>query len=337
MLTVDGRYYLYTFSKEEEFEREVVKFSKEIFGENTIYINTKKKSIAKELGVSSIPDGFLLDLSNPDDIAFYIVEIELSSHDPKEIAKQILTFEITYKSHESKGKVYDLLIEQIQNDKEMLKIVNEALKKSTVYKDLSTLIYDVVFKQDHRYLIIIDRVTETLKEALNILNVDFKIFEFVTFINQKGDKAYAFPNFRDEAAQPPEESETWYQFCFDDVEELDIDKETFLREKNIGFFQAFVYTKDKEGKIDGIVFQGYRSRLDRDLGGRKNKNEFQWGTRRPVKLDNLRVGMWVYVVETNIDGDTGEKIKNPKLRVRGKLREVYKERGKKRERIFPSP
>jgi hypothetical protein len=30
----------------------------------------------------------------------------------------------------------------------------------------------------------------------------------------------------------------------------------------------------------------------------------------------------------------GEKIKNPKLRVRGKLREVYKEKGKEQEKIL---
>jgi len=253
LLTANGKYYLHTFSKEEEFEKEIVRLSSEIFGENTIYINTKKKLIAKELGVSSIPDGFLLDLSNPDDVAFYIVEIELSSHDPKEIAKQILAFEITYSTHESRKKVYDLLIEQIQNDKERLKIVTQVLKKSTVYKDLSTLIYDVVFKQDHRYLIIIDRVTETLRKALNVLNIDFELFEFVTFTNQKGDKAYVFPDFREEATHPPEENEIWYEFHFDEVEELNIDKETFFKEKNIGPFQAFVYTKDEGGKIDGIV------------------------------------------------------------------------------------
>jgi hypothetical protein len=336
LLTISGKYYLHIFSKEEELEKEIVRFSREIFGENTIYISTKKKLTAKELGVSSVPDCFLLDLSNPDDVAFYMVEIELSSHDPKEIAKRILTFEITYDTAESKGKVYDLLIEQIQNGKERLKIVNEVLKKSTVYKDLSTLIYDVVFKQDHQYLIIIDKATETLRKALDVLDVDFEIFEFVTFTNQKGDKAYVFPDFREEAAHPPEENETWYQFYFDDVEELNIDKETFFKEKNIGLFQAFVYTKDKEGKIDGIVFQGYRSRLDRDLRGRKNENEFRWGTRRPVKLDNLRVGMWVYVVETDYDRDAGERIVNPELRVRGKLREVFKVKGKEMEKIFPA-
>jgi hypothetical protein len=121
LLTISGKYYLHIFSKEEELEKEIVRFSREIFGENTIYISTKKKLTAKELGVSSVPDCFLLDLSNPDDVAFYMVEIELSSHDPKEIAKRILTFEITYDTAESKGKVYDLLIEQIQNGRKGLR------------------------------------------------------------------------------------------------------------------------------------------------------------------------------------------------------------------------
>lgn len=87
--------------------------------------------------------------------------------------------------------------------------------------------------------------------------------------------------------------------------------------------------------MDDIVFQGYCSRLDRDLRGRKNKNEFRWETRKPVKLDNLKAGMWVYVVETDYDRDTGEKIKNPKLRVRGKLKEIYKVKDKEQEKTFP--
>lgn len=40
------------------------------------------------------------------------------------------------------------------------------------------------------------------------------------------------------------------------------------------------------------------------------------------------------MVETDYDRDTGESIKNPKLRVRGKLREVYKVKGKEREKSF---
>jgi hypothetical protein len=46
--------------------------------------------------------------------------------------------------------------------------------------------------------------------------------------------------------------------------------------------------------------------------------------------------MWVYVVETDYDRDAGERIVNPELRVRGKLREVFKVKGKEMEKIFPA-
>lgn len=208
---------------------------------------------------------------------------------------------------------------------------------------LSSLIYDVVYKQGHQYLIIINKVKEALKKALNVLDIDLEIFELVTFINEKGEFIHIFPDFRGEAAQPSldreiEEVETWYQFYLEDFEEQHMDKDDFFKEKNIPeSFQAFVYTKDEKGNIDGIVFQGYSSRIDRDLALARQGREFWWGTRRPVKVDNLQKEMWVYVVETDIDRDTGKRVEKPKLRVKGRLREVYKARGKEKEKIFPFP
>lgn len=339
LLSSDGRYRRHVFSKEVDFENVIAKHVTQIFGENIIYINTKKKLTAKELGIASIPDGFLLDLSIPDDVTLYIIEVELSTHDPRDVVKQILSFELSYQS--SLDEIYKFLLEEIKNDQERLKVINQTLRKSSVYRDLSSLIYQVVYEQEHQYLIIIDRITELLEKALSLLDINTRIFEFITFVNDEGRYAYLFQDFRGEVdqvsmRQEHEPLETWYDIYLEDIEEPNIDKESFLNEKKISNPpQAYTYTRSENGEIDGIVFQGYSSRLDRDLARYRETGEFSWGTRKPIKLSNLHKGMWVYVVETNIDGDTGKQVERPKLRVKGRLKEVYKVRGKKKEKIFP--
>ena len=71
---------LKSYSSEEEFERDITENTKSFFGKRIIYIETKTKIDSKELG-GSVPDGFLFDLSDIDNPNFYLVEIELASHD----------------------------------------------------------------------------------------------------------------------------------------------------------------------------------------------------------------------------------------------------------------
>ena len=74
------KYEEYQYKSEEEFESEVVNQSKKFFGEHTIFIDIKKKIDAKFIG-GSIPDGFLFDLTDANNPEFYLVEVELASHD----------------------------------------------------------------------------------------------------------------------------------------------------------------------------------------------------------------------------------------------------------------
>lgn len=80
------------------------------------------------------------------------------------------------------------------------------------------------------------------------------------------------------------------------------------------------------------MFQGYKNRLDKHI----KQGRFRWDTRRPIRTSKLKVGMNVFVFETNYDLDTGEILTKPKLRMKGKLREVWQEvDDKKIEKLFP--
>ena len=97
------------FSLEEDFEREVVVNSKKLFGSNTIYLDIKKKIEAVSLG-GSIPDGVLFDIEDPEDIKFYLVEVELASHSFwNHIFPQITKFFAFYKNPLSQNNLIEKL------------------------------------------------------------------------------------------------------------------------------------------------------------------------------------------------------------------------------------
>ena len=107
---------LYEYNDEKEFEKDVVNNSKKIFGDNTIYINVKRK-----IGNSiiSIPDGYLIDLTFSNSPKLYMIENELSIHDPyKHIGQQLLKFSISYK--ESGRKIKEFLLKELENNQEYL-------------------------------------------------------------------------------------------------------------------------------------------------------------------------------------------------------------------------
>jgi len=74
------RFVEYEFEKEADFEKEISENFKLFFGQDSIFIDAKKKIETKSLG-NSIPDGFLFDLSDKDNPEFYLVEVELAKHD----------------------------------------------------------------------------------------------------------------------------------------------------------------------------------------------------------------------------------------------------------------
>ncbi len=79
MLVIDGtRFVEWTpKSEEKDFHPLVKSQSKEIFGEDSIYFDIKTL-LKSASGIGSIPDAYVLDLSEP--YSWYVVENELSTH-----------------------------------------------------------------------------------------------------------------------------------------------------------------------------------------------------------------------------------------------------------------
>ena len=114
---MNGKRFLETsFGDELAFEDLVKKNSKILFGPKTIYLDLKKRIESKTLG-ASIPDGFLFDFGKKDYVDFYLVEVELSSHDfYNHIFKQITKFFGFFQNESSRHSLVERLFSHIMDN-----------------------------------------------------------------------------------------------------------------------------------------------------------------------------------------------------------------------------
>jgi len=167
----------YEYSSEKEFEQVIVEKSLQIFGKDSIYIDIKKR-----IGDSiiTIPDGYLIDFSFQADPRLYIIENELSSHDPyKHIGSQILKFAISYK--ESGRRIKAFLLDHLVTSN-LLSQVEENIRK-TKYRNIDDLLESLIFEKPVSAIVIIDQTTPELENVLSQLTMDTDIIEFQTYKN----------------------------------------------------------------------------------------------------------------------------------------------------------
>jgi len=178
MLLIDGvKYELWTPSTEDEFEWVVKAHTEDIFGEESIYFDLKKKLTTKA-GIGSIPDGYVISFREPP--CWYICEVELRTHPLYEhIVPQITKFINGVKSFETQREIINALDGEISGDpfKEAL-VINKTGSRE-VYRFISKLI-----SKPPVLAILIDQRTKELEEVCDSLPIEVRIVEFKTFIRE---------------------------------------------------------------------------------------------------------------------------------------------------------
>ncbi len=179
MLLIDGvKYGEWTPSNEDEFEQVIKEHAKDIFGEQSIYLDIKHKLKSKS-GIGSIPDGYVIILG--DQPHWHIVEVELFSHPLYEhIVPQVSRFINGIKNPSTQKDIADALYQEIGSD-EFLKLrLKKAIGISESYKFLSDLM-----SKSPVVTVIIEKHTEQLEEAISALAYSqIKVVEFQTFARE---------------------------------------------------------------------------------------------------------------------------------------------------------
>lgn len=195
ILVGNKNFLLYEYTNEAEFERDVVNNSQEIFGENTVYIDTKKK-----IGdvIISIPDGYLIDFTFSESPRLYMIENELVIHDAyKHIGQQLLRFAISYK--ESRRKIKNFLLKEIEKNEKYLTKLNKYIE-NRVYRNLDDFLEQLIFNTPVSAIVVIDEITEELDNVLKEIMMGTDILELKKYYNEK-EYIYQYTPFHSELCE----------------------------------------------------------------------------------------------------------------------------------------
>ena len=199
------------YSKEDEFEQLVAKNAETIFGDKAIYIDAKKKVNTSSLG-GTIPDGFLIDLSDINDPQFYLVEVELQSHDFfKHIFPQITKFFAFYRDSKQRNKLIETIFTLFQEDAVLKSKIGDLIGSKEVYKFLKDTI-----DSSQNILIIIDGPKPEFEEIINTYTDTWGKMVKVQIINH-----FQLNNNHILTIEPP-----FQNLPFEDAVSLSPDKET---------------------------------------------------------------------------------------------------------------
>lgn len=176
MLIIDGvKYQEWTPKSEEEFEEIIKEHAKDIFGEDSIYFDLKKK-LKTRAGIGSIPDGYVISLQ--EEPRWYICEVELHTHSLYEhIIAQLQKIITAAKTLQSQKVVADAIYSEIKSAP-----FKEALIKNKIgTEDLYHFIANLISKPPI-LVIPIDQKIDGLEEACDGLPIEeVRIVEFRTF------------------------------------------------------------------------------------------------------------------------------------------------------------
>ena len=193
------QYSLYEYDSEAEFEKDVVKLAEYIFGKNSVYLNIKK--LISNQNVATIPDGYLIDFAFADDPMLYVVENELTTHDPyKHIGQQLLKFAVSYKA--AGREIKKFLMDELETDKEQLGKINGYLKQSR-YRNIDSFLEDIIFNKKLRVLVVIDSESEDLDNVISQLSLTTGVLELKKYTGGENEVIYQYSELHDEIIAEP--------------------------------------------------------------------------------------------------------------------------------------
>ncbi len=184
---------LFEHKKESEFEKIVVQLSPQVFGEESIYFDIKKKICNGE--VATIPDGYLLDLIDPKNPCLYVVENEIVSHDAfKHIGIQLLKFATSFDN--SQNEIKKFLMSELQSNKDLMKKFSLACERSNS-RNIDFYLESIT-NQGFKAIVIIDEATDELYNVIGKINADISVIELKSYVNDKSEFIYEFNTLYEE-------------------------------------------------------------------------------------------------------------------------------------------
>ena len=199
VILIDGvKYVILKPKSEKEFRKHITEHAKEIFGQNTLYLAITPQ-LRSDAGLGSKPDGFLLDLLKK---KLYVIEVELSSHNPySHIINQLTRFLNGIDNPRTANSIVNALYDRI-SENSALQEHFEVKTGEALHRGLAKLLIS-----SPGIVVLIDEKTSEVIEACKILikGFDTHILEFQTF-TKEGDlncHVHRFESFMNDVGKPP--------------------------------------------------------------------------------------------------------------------------------------
>ncbi len=192
------------FDLESELEDAILQVSEALFGNNRIYIDTKKKIGAKGK-IQNIPDGYLIDLSSTKEPKLYVVENELAKHDPlKHIAVQILEFSLSFET--SQHRMKDTIKRALAEAPTAFNAC-QAYAAANGFENVDVLLERIIYGEDRfNALVVIDELSPELEKVLiSRFQFPVEILTLQRYRNDQGLRLYRFEPFLSDVALPAAE------------------------------------------------------------------------------------------------------------------------------------
>jgi hypothetical protein len=190
------------YQKEETFEKTVVDLSDQIFGTSTIYVDVKKWVTGND--IITIPDGYLIDMTVPDNPKLFIIENEIVRHDPfQHIGVQLLKFSISFE--DAQQSIRSFLMEEIEKDEVSLKRLKKGCDKSDS-RNIDNYLDKAVYG-DFRAIVLIDEARDELHKVLEKIRSNISVLELKSFQTDGGDVLHQFDTLYEEYEEPIPEDE----------------------------------------------------------------------------------------------------------------------------------
>lgn len=182
------------FETEQDLEAAILDVRDILFGNDRIYLDTKKKIGAKGK-IKNIPDGYLLDLYSKKEPILYVVENEIAKHDPlKHIAAQILEFSLSFETSPQKVKT---IVREALNKDGVAFSQCEKYAKQNKFENVDYLLEAMIYKRDaFNALVIIDELPDELETVLlSRFKFPVEIVTLQRYSTSKGERLYQFEPF----------------------------------------------------------------------------------------------------------------------------------------------
>ncbi len=190
--TENGVHRRVPYESEADLEKTILEVQVDLFGQNRIYLDVKKK-IGTKGKLRNIPDGYLIDLSGRKP-RLYVVENELAAHEPlRHIAVQILEFSLSFETDQRAVK--SILFDALQNQPEV-RGKCEAYAASHDFRNLDHLLEYLVYEGPFAAIVIIDEMPDSLENVLaRKFQFGVEVLEVARYEGANGKRFYHFEPF----------------------------------------------------------------------------------------------------------------------------------------------